>query len=766
PFTTTGNDPADVDLAMGIGRSFADALASDAALRSADPLRVARALTELGYDTATAQRHRPRVAEAVGARSLLEGELSRSADGIAVRLSIYAADAQQPLWSASTPVATAQSLPAALRDLQGQLKSQLRSAGTPAAWPDVPTLQAIGNHGRAVPSPSVLESALQAARRANAPELWWLLLESLDHAGRSADATTAARQAADALASDTTYAAARVRAYALVLLGENEDAKKILEGLLQSSPNDHPAAFLLARAYGELGDFDHALKLLATLTSEDPRNTEAWYALGKYSIQGGDSKRAVDDYLVRAQVLANRLDDKRMQADVSNAFGIGYRRVGQMALAAEQLKRAEQQREALGDRRGQAASLRNLATVESMQGDFAAADAALTKARAIVTPLGDVVASADLANDAGLLAEERGDYRNALEEYRRALNLRQSNGDARLIGESLINVGFSYYQIGEFDNAQIYSQQAETIYAKIDDRAGSVHARQNLGLIDVARGDWEAARKAQQASLGDAEELQMAEERTISISALAELDRLEGRLDTSLQQSAAALDDFVKRDDPRGITEMKLLRSAAFCDAGDWSSAESALDGMQVEAIENGEQASLLAWRRGEIALGRGDAKAALGNANDAIARAQKAHSYGAELSARLLRARALAAQNKPADATRELADVRTGLAGYASVPLRLQLAEAALRIAPDKNLATYREARAQLARLPSYGRAFLIHTFGAEALRRAGSDEVADAWRAANAAYTQLRTNTPESQRAALAAFAAAVGLNTGTSP
>jgi tetratricopeptide (TPR) repeat protein len=766
PFTAAGNEAADIELAMGIGRSFADALASDSALRSADPLRVSRALTELGYDTVTAQRHRPRVAEALGAASLLEGEVSRTSAGISVKLSIYAADAQQPRWAASTPISTLQDLPAALKNLQGQLNAQLRTAGALSAWPDASTLQAIGTYGREVPAPAALESALQVARRANDPELWWLLLESLDHTGRTADATSTARQAVDALATDSGYAASRVRAYAFVLLGDNEQAKKILEVLLQSSPNDHPAAFLLARAYGELGDFDHSLALLGKLTSEDPRNTEAWYALGKYSIQAGDSKRAVDDYLVRAQVLANRLDDKRMQADVSNAFGIGYRRVGQMALAAEQLARAEQQREALGDKRGQAASLRNLATVRSMQGDFAAADAALAKARSIVTPLGDVVALADLANDAGLLAEERGDYRNALEEYRRALNLRQSNGDPRLIGESLINVGFSYYQIGEFDNAQIYSQQAETIYAKIDDRAGSVHARQNLGLIEVARGDWDAARKSQQASLRDAEELQMAEERTISISALAELDRLEGIIEPSLQQSTAALDDFVKRDDPRGITEMKLQRSAAFCDVGDWNAAESALDGMQVDALENGEQASLLAWRRGEIALGRGDAKAAFTGANDAIARAQKAHSYGSELSARLLRARALAAQDKPADAARELAGVREGLAGYASVPLRLQLAETALRVTPEKNLATYREARAQLARLPSYGRAFLIHAYGADALGHSGSSEAADARHAASAAYAQLLAKTPEPQHAALAALAAAAGLNTGNSP
>src|SRR5690606_22736131 len=235
--------------------------------------------------------------------------------------------------------------------------------------------------------------------------------------------------------------------------------------------------------------------------------------------------------------------------------------------------------------------------------------------------------------------------------------------------------GFAYYQVGEFDNAQIYSQQAASAYTTVDDKTGTVHAQQNLGLVEVARGDWPRARTLQTDSLRTAEGLQMAEEATISRAALAELDRLEGDLVAAIDGASGALADFTAREDPRGITEMMLLRSAAYCDAGDWRAAASALDGLRPEQVANGEQASLVAWRLGEIALGDGDAPAALVAADDATARARAAHSLGAELSARLLRARALAALGRRGDAEVELATLRKDIGRYASVTLRLQLA-------------------------------------------------------------------------------------------
>jgi len=93
-------------------------------------------------------------------------------------------------------------------------------------------------------------------------------------------------------------------------------------------------------------------------------------------------------------------------------------------------------------------------------------------------------------------------------------------------------------------------------------------------------------------------------------------------------------------------------------------------------------------------------------------------------------------------------------------VPLRLSLAETELRTAPQKGVPVYREARALLAKLPDYGRAFVIHALGAEAAKRTAVGDAAEAMRAAAAAYGSVRVNTPEAGHVALAALAASLGI------
>jgi eukaryotic-like serine/threonine-protein kinase len=763
PLVVDSNEPGDRDLGRGIGGWLADQLAdNDGPLHGADELRVARALAELGYDAEAAQRQLQRVSEVMGVRQLISGKLQRDPSGlIIVQLALWDIGAAQPQWTAASEAVSEADLPLALRALHAELLRQLGTAAPVAAWPPTPVLASIGHLQLGAPAVAEVGAVVDLAQQTSSAPLWWTLLAALDRAGRNAEAATAARRVLDTLTPDASPGNARVRAYAQLLLGDVAAARTSLSQLSNAAPDDHRVRLLLARAHAEAGEFPLAVKQLETVVAQDQRNIDAWYALGKYAIQSGDAKRAVDEYLVRAQVLANRLDDRRMQADVGNALGIGYRRLGQLGPAAERFESAIRLRHELDDARGEAASLRNLATVRSIQGEFDAAKAALAQAQAIIEPLGDSVALAALANDVGVLAEERGDYPSALASYRDALRLRQTQGEQRLIGESQINVGFAYYQLGEFDNAQTYWQQATSTFAAIDDRVGIVHARQSLGLAEIARGDWRQARASLEDSLAASESMQMAEERSISQAGLAELDRLEGRMDSALTLSAQALDGFEQREDLRGIVEMKLLQSAVYCDLGDWTSAAAVLAELDPGSVAKGEQAGLFGWRQGEIALGSGDAKAALASADAAIVQAESGNSHSSELSARLLRARALAALSRARDAQDELRRVEQDLARYASVPLRLLQAETELALAPAPIGGRYREVLNLLARLPAYARAFLLHGHAAARMREQGAAAAADARVAADQSYAELQSHTPPAQRPALALLARSAGLS-----
>lgn len=755
PFRAVGAEP-DAALAAGIGRQLNAALLDGARGTLADPTRTARALSALGFDAEGAHSFIDRVADDLRARRLLEGELAREGSAWRISASLRDPATAEPAWTERVSAADDAAIAPALATLEQRLRDRLGAAPRTTPWPEPATLRLVGSHVPALDG-AVPDDAVATSDAASLPAWWSLRLEGLDRSARSADAATAAAQAEAAVAGDDSHAARRLRAYAQLLRGEPVALAALRELALQA-PADFALATLVARAQADDGDLAAATATLEAVVAADPQALDAWYLLGKFAIMQGDARRAADQYLVRAQVLANQLRDRRLQADVVNALGLAYRHLGLMDEAVDQFDKAVKLRRALADVRGEAGSLRNLATVQAMLGRFDAAEAALAQARPLTESLGDTAALAGLANDVGLLAEERGDFRRALEAYREALVLRQALDDPRLTGESLLNVGFAYFQVGEFDNAQVYWQQATAEYARIDDRAGAVAAEQGLGLAHTARGDLVVARAALDRSLADAESLQMVEERAVSLSGLAELDRLEGRIGSALARNEAAAGLFDQLEDLRGQVEMRILRSAILADVGDWDGADAALGELAVDQLSNREQASLVAVRRGEIALGRGQAAPALAHADAAIAAAGEGHSYAAGLAARLLRARALAALARASEARGEIQRARTELARYASVPLRLALAEAALQVAPATAAPDYREAGAQLARLPGFGRAYVLHALAA------ATDPGAAA--AARTAWAALRLETPPPQQAALDARAAALGIATPAAP
>jgi tetratricopeptide (TPR) repeat protein len=215
---------------------------------------------------------------------------------------------------------------------------------------------------------------------------------------------------------------------------------------VKARPDDLDALLRLASLQGENGDFQVAIGNLRRLLVRDPNDPRASFLLGKYSIMHGDLRPAVDEYLVRALVLYKRSRNVFGEAEAVNALGVGFSRLGQTAEAEEQYRKAVELRRALGDRRGVASSLRNLAQMATIQGHFDQAQAQLGEARSLFEALGDRNGLSAVDNDLGLLAEERGDFTAALEAYRRVLRGREQAGDSDGVAESLNNNGFANYQ--------------------------------------------------------------------------------------------------------------------------------------------------------------------------------------------------------------------------------------------------------------------------------------------------------------------------------
>jgi tetratricopeptide (TPR) repeat protein len=400
----------------------------------------------------------------------------------------------------------------------------------------------------------------------------------------------------------------------------------------------------------------------------------------------------------------------------------------------------------------------NLANVRAVQGQFDDAAEALTRARALVAPLGDSGAEAEIVNALGTLAEERGDAEAALGWFRESLALRRTLGEPRVVGQSLQNIAYAYFQLGDFDNSETFWREASQTYEGVDDRAGLARAAQGAALTHMARGNFAQARSALERGIRDAEGGQLAAEHAAALATLAELDRLEGNIAAALDHAQRATALFVAQEDERGRAESILVAAEALLDVGDAQGAATAIAAFGEQPPSSREQAARLLAVRSTLALAAGDPASAVRHAQEASSVALASNGKGIQVIAAMALVEAQLAAGNRAAATAAGRAARDDLGRYTSLPLRLRMAEAGLAVGAADAIADYRTARATLARLPSWGRAFRLH---AAAARVDG-----DAARAARQAWMELRARTPAEHHAALDAQARALGIDTEDRP
>jgi len=513
---------------------------------------------------------------------------------------------------------------------------------------------------------------------------------------------------------------------------------------LAQTPDDLFASLQLARAQSAGGDLDAALATLQALTARDPNDARAWFEYGKAAILQGQAQRAVDDYLVRALVLYKRARNRYGEAETVNALGIGYGRLGQSADAEEQYRKAVTLREAVGNQRGLATSLRNLASVLTLRGRFDEAQATLERARALHRALDDRNGLAAVENEMGLLAEERGDYPAALAAFRNALAFWRQLDHKPGIAQALNDIGFAQYQLGAYDDAQAYLVQSAQAYTALGDQTGRIRTQQNLGQLATARGDWAEASRQLHASLTAAEREQMAEEAAVGLRNLAELEPLQGHIASALEAAQRATASFQQREDVRGEVDAALVHVQILRAAAATAQASKALEALGPRLADaSTEQQALASLLRAQLAgfddAGRGQAL-----------------TYARELAKRsgvraLQLQIALEAPSHDAAIDREIDTL-----GNASLRLRRDVAAMRADLARGRADAA---ASRYLDVLPRVRRADVLeapelHALGAQALRRNGDAQRATlAQQRARDAMANFQRRVPASLRTPVAA-------------
>ncbi len=751
-------------LTNGVNDMLASQFAGSAGVEFIESARISETLSDLRIDPASLDdRTTTQLGDLLSVDRIVTGAMRRSGNKLRIDGTIRRGDGSRtrPLVAespADEPHTLIQSFASAVRDALA-VAPEVGAGVSLSSSPEALEAYAIGlghlNQADAPAAIPLLEIAVEAD-----PGFalgWFQLARALDGAGYAERAQAAIVRAEEELDAPDSRLGMRVGALRAGLDGDYESSRLQLATLIERFPSDIATRMGLAEAYGDEGRFDEANAILDSVVADDSNHPRAWFLLGKYAIQSGDSRRAIDDYLVRDLVIQNRLGNDQGRADALNAMGIAYNRLGQLDTARKNYEQAAELRGKVGDKRGMATSLNNLARIEMISGNFDAARASLERAKQLSVELGDQAGLAAFTNTVGSLEEEAGNYAGALTEYRDALKIREALGDRRALTESYNNVGFAYYMLGELDNARLYWERALAEAHELGNRDGEMQALQSLGLLHTAQAHWQEAQKAFLEALAIARDVDYPEAEAVSVGFMGYIAALQGRYTAGLDQLDEALGILEPVGDTRGLVEFGLRRAEVLAGIGLPDEARNLLakTAAWLEESPNLEQrADYLRLHAKLIARDTGEALATL---DQAIEAARSSGSVAALMRNQLARGRQALADGDYARAI-DLANAiseKSRQSGHTTIRIHsLATLAAARRASGAEALDTATELVALLDRHTPFGEAYRIRALCAEILGQDGQEENAARQRLAAAnEVSRLRDNLPA---AALAAFEA----------
>jgi tetratricopeptide (TPR) repeat protein len=712
PLVDETGDPALGWTAGGVAEMLAGHLAETPELRVLEPARVQRTLRDLKLAGRLDEAALQRLGALLEVGHLVTGTVRRA--GAAVRVDLRLAPVRREgrlPRSLTAEAPSAEGLFRIVGDLGQALRAELGtpralSAPTPAAQTRSLEAAAAYRQGRerllvgdAVGAVPAFERAIAADPRFAAA------LEAASEAyqtlGYHDKAVAAAERAAGALGATDTRLGWRVRARLALLSGEPPEAEAAYRELVRRYPNDAQAWLDLAAAQASQGAVAKAVETLARVTELDKADPRGWLLLGRNMILAGDARRAVSDPLVRALALMTQHGNEQGRADVLNAMGVAFQRLGDYAQAIARYGEAAQIRAGIGDERGHAVSLKNRAAIHVSMGRFAEAEPDLAAAREIYARIGDRRGLADVWNDLGTLHEGRGDYDQARASYREALRIRQELGDEQKLAQSYDNLGYVYFVEGEYDNALVYWRQALDLHRTTGDKAGVVLSTQNMGFLQTAQGRWGEAMKSFLEALQQAREIDFKNAEAVSHANIGLLQQYDGRYAAALGAYEEAIAILRGLGDTRGLAEYTLKEAAALVETGQLDRAREKLDAAESWLRETANQERTADWltTRGEWHLARGEPAEARQVLARAVAAAGVSRSRVAALRARIARGAGLVSAGEAEAAVADLAAARreAEALGHAWLRIRASEALAAAELARGRPLEAERHARRAL---------------------------------------------------------------------
>jgi len=467
------------------------------------------------------------------------------------------------------------------------------------------------------------------------------------------------------------------------------------ENLAKSFPDNLDVLFALGNLYEDAGNFEKARSYYTHILQSDSKNSDTLLAIGRIEIKSGNPQQGLDP-LDRALRLAIDVDNKEQQALILQATGIAYKLMNKPTEALRNYQDSMAINEKLGQKRGVAASLVEIAQVQLSLGKPDAALSSYNNALKIRKEIGAKKEAGDTLIDLGDLYLERGQPDQALPVLKESLQIQRDAGDEAYQALCLNNIGNAYTLKGENEDALTYLQQALQIREKVNNPTDIAQTLQSLGTAYTALGQYDSAMTSYMRGL----DLYRKAGDNLSAARMSHSMALVFQYQGRLGPAVSVLQDAVKafRDSgDRTSTMVQSLSDLASALAEVGRGAESAKLSDEAlplaRALSNDSLMAAIQISEGDAAFYRGDLKAARSSYEQALRTATKAADKDDILNARLNLARVAVYDGHSRSAIADLRALaqQTDAQGrrYISVASSVLLAQAML---DDKDYAAARQ--------------------------------------------------------------------------
>lgn len=218
----------------------------------------------------------------------------------------------------------------------------------------------------------------------------------------------------------------------------------------------------------DLANRDRA-RALAEQLADQPRLSRALYWLGRVHYTTGKLDTSID-YAQDALGLAEELRDETLLAPPVNLLGRVHFLLGENERAAELLARSAEQMSSLGNRIEEATAAGMLSLCEAQLGRFPQAVEAAEHSMRIAEEIQHLPTLAACLGYRAQVQTHRGNWRPALADFRRGLELAEKGGDVFRTYLLRGNLGWAYVVAGDYARAEAELTRALEIAERLGTR--------------------------------------------------------------------------------------------------------------------------------------------------------------------------------------------------------------------------------------------------------------------------------------------------------